>query len=145
MSQEKCNGPIKRSNCPISSALDTIGDKWSLLILRDLMFTEKRTYSEFQASEEGIATNILAARLSALEASGLIHKSADPDNGRRNIYRLTEKGIDLLPAVVELNHWMLRWDEEASPCDESLKDCGQRKAAFIEERMGALKKDHLQA
>src|SRR5687767_1107985 len=62
MRTEKCYEAIKRSNCPISSALDTIGDKWSLLILRDLMFTDKRTYGEFQASEEGIATNILATR-----------------------------------------------------------------------------------
>ncbi len=145
MGTEKCNGAIKRSSCPISSALDTIGDKWSLLILRDLMFTEKRTYGEFQASEEGIATNILAARLVTLEANGIISKSTDPANGRRSIYRLTEKGIDLLPVVVELNHWMLKWDKGAMPCSESLKNCGKSKAEIIEERMKELRTTHVMA
>ena len=145
MSTEKCNGAIKRSNCPISSALDTIGDKWSLLILRDLMFTEKRTYGEFQASEESIATNILAARLVTLEANGIISKSTDPTNGRRSIYRLTEKGIDLLPVVVELNHWMLKWDKAAMPCSKSLKRSRKSKAEIIEERMKELRTTHLPA
>src|SRR6478672_4825624 len=97
MGTEKCNDGIRRSDCPISSALDAIGDKWSMLILRDLMFSGKRTYGEFQASAEGIATNILASRLGSLEANGLLSKSADPENGRRNLYSLTEKGLDLLP------------------------------------------------
>ena len=143
MSHEKCNEAIRRSNCPISSALDTIGDKWSLLILRDLMFTEKRTYSKFQASDEGIATNILATRLSTSEANGIINKTPDPSNGRRSIYRLTEKGIDLLPVIVELNHWMLKWDAGAMPCSESLKNSGQSKAQIIAKRMGELRKTHL--
>lgn len=143
MRTEKCNGAIKRSSCPISSALDIIGDKWSLLILRDLMFTEKRTYGELQASEEGIATNILATRLSTLEEAGIVHKSPDPENGRRNIYRLTEKGIELLPVVVELNYWMLKWDSEAMPCSTSLKRSGKSKAELIAQQIRELKKLHL--
>jgi DNA-binding HxlR family transcriptional regulator len=143
MRTEKCYEAIRRSNCPISSALDTIGDKWSLLILRDLMFTDKRTYGEFQASEEGIATNILATRLTTLESNGIISKAPDPENGRRSIYRLTEKGIDLLPVIVELNHWMMKWDAAASPCSDSLKDCGKSKATLITAQMQKLKKEHL--
>jgi DNA-binding HxlR family transcriptional regulator len=143
MGTEKCYEAIRRSNCPISTALDTVGDKWSLLILRDLMFTDKRTYSEFQASEEHIATNILATRLATLEANDIISKSPDPDNGRRSIYSLTEKGIDLLPVIVELNHWMMKWDKAASPCNESLKNCGKSKQELIAERMKELRKKHL--
>ena len=145
MNGEKCNRAIKRSNCPISSALDTIGDKWSLLILRDLMFTEKRTYGELQSSEEGIATNILAARLVALEENGVIHKSPDPEHGRRNIYRLTAKGIDLLPVIVELSYWMQRYDLDASPCSASLKSSRKHKAEVIAKRMKELRKEHLAA
>ncbi len=145
MGTEKCNGAIKRSSCPISSALDTIGDKWSLLILRDLMFTAKRSYGELQASEEGIATNILAARLVTLEANSIISKSTDPANGRRSIYRLTEKGIDLLPVIVELNHWMLKWDKGAMPCSKSLKRSRKSKAEIIEGRMAELRATHLMA
>jgi DNA-binding HxlR family transcriptional regulator len=143
MGTEKCYEAIRRSNCPISTALDTIGDKWSLLILRDLMFTDKRTYGEFQASEEHIATNILAARLVSLETAGIISKAPDPDNGRRSIYSLTEKGIDLLPVVVELNHWMMKWDGAASPCNESLKNCGKSKAELIAKRIKELREKHL--
>ncbi len=84
-------------------ALDTIGDRWSLLILRDLMFTNKRSYGELQSSDEKIATNILATRLQSLEANGLIRKTVDPNNGRRSLYYLTEKGIDLLPVIIELS------------------------------------------
>ncbi|MEO8860581.1 MAG: helix-turn-helix domain-containing protein, partial [Ginsengibacter sp.] len=85
----------RRSQCAINIALETVGDKWSLLILRDLMFTAKRSYGELQSSEEKIATNILASRLLSLEVKGLIRKAADPENGRRSLYYLTEKGIDL--------------------------------------------------
>ena len=109
------------------------------------MFTVKRTYGEFQASEEHIATNILAARLAALESNGLISKSPDPENGRRSIYRLTEKGIDLLPVIVELNHWMMKYDKAASPCSESLKNCGKSKGELITVRMEELRGKHLGA
>lgn len=143
MRTEKCYGAIRRSDCPISRALDTVGDKWSLLILRDLMFTDKRSYGEFQASAEHIATNILAARLATLESNGIIIKTPDPEHGRRSIYRLTEKGIELLPVIVELNHWMMKWDATASPCSESLKNCGKSKAELIAARMEELREQHL--
>ena len=111
----------RRSACAISMALDAIGDKWSLLILRDLMFTNKRSYGELQSSDEKIATNILAARLQSLEANGLIRITVDPDNGRRNLYYLTEKGIDLLPVIIELRQWTEKHNPDAEGCTDALK------------------------
>ncbi|BEV03841.1 helix-turn-helix domain-containing protein [Chryseobacterium gambrini] len=95
----------KRSECPLSCSLDVFGDKWSLLIIRDLMFYDKGTYNDFLKSDEGIATNILASRLKALEENGIIEKSAHPDSKAKNLYKLTEKGIDLLPIIVEIYVW----------------------------------------
>lgn len=94
-----------RSNCPISSALDIIGDKWSLLIIRDLMFTSKKTYGDFCNSDEGIATNILSSRLSKLEESGIIRKGKLEGNKKTNIYSLTQKGMELLPILLEIAQW----------------------------------------
>lgn len=110
-----------RSACAISLALEAIGDKWSLLILRDLMFTEKRSYGELQSSDEKIATNILASRLQSLEANGLILKAADPHSGRRSLYFLTEKGIDLLPVIIELRQWTEKHNPDAEGCTNALK------------------------
>jgi DNA-binding HxlR family transcriptional regulator len=111
----------RRSACAISMALDAIGDKWSLLILRDLMFTDKRSYGELQSSDEKIATNILAARLQSLETNGLIRKTVDRNNGRRSLYYLTEKGIDLLPVIIELRQWTEKHNPDAEGCADALK------------------------
>ena len=94
-----------RSPCPINGLLEIVGDRWTLLILRDMMFGGKRRYTEFQASPEGIATNILSARLSMLEDEGLIRKMPDPEDGRRQIYHLTDRGISLVPVLVEMTVW----------------------------------------
>jgi DNA-binding HxlR family transcriptional regulator len=91
--------------CPISSALDILGDKWTLLIIRDLMFAGKRTYGEFLQSEEKIATNILADRLLILEEAGIVEKKAFPGNRVKNLYQLTPKGIDLMPTLFEIIVW----------------------------------------
>ncbi|HVN25867.1 MAG TPA: helix-turn-helix domain-containing protein [Syntrophorhabdales bacterium] len=91
--------------CPISSALDILGDRWTLLIIRDLMFSAKRTYGEFLQSEEGIATNVLADRLLTLEKAGIVAKKSFPGNRAKNLYQLTHKGIDLLPTLLELIIW----------------------------------------
>lgn len=95
----------KRSECPLSCSLDIFGDKWSLLIIRDLMFENKCTYNDFLKSQEGIATNILASRLKELEENGIIEKSAHPDSKAKKLYRLTSKGIDLLPILIEVYIW----------------------------------------
>ena len=95
----------KRSDCPLSCSLDIFGDKWSLLIIRDLLFFKKSTYNDFLKSAEGIATNILASRLKALEENGLIEKLEHPDSKAKILYRLTQKGIDLLPILMEVYSW----------------------------------------
>jgi len=98
----------RRSTCPINASLELLGDRWSLLVVRDLLFAGTRTYKDFLHSEEGIATNILADRLASLLASGLIASDRDPEDGRKVVYRLTGKGIDLAPALLELGRWAVR-------------------------------------
>lgn len=94
-----------RSVCSISSGLDVLGDKWSLLIVRDLFMHETRTYSEFRESPEHISTNILAARLRLLTSLGVIERT-DPDGAaRNNAYRLTPRGLALFPVLQELGKW----------------------------------------
>jgi DNA-binding HxlR family transcriptional regulator len=105
----------RRSGCPISIALEIFGDAWSLLIVRDLMFKGLRTFSEFAASGEKIATNILSDRLARLEAAGILTKAADPADARRVHYRLTEKGMDLAPAMVEIVLWGARHERTDAP------------------------------
>lgn len=95
----------RRSECPISSSLDIWGDKWSLLIVRDLMFAKQCTYGDFLKSDEKIATNILASRLQMLEENGVINKQDHPDSKAKVLYKLTQKGIDLLPLMLEINLW----------------------------------------
>lgn len=94
-----------RSLCPISLALDVIGDRWSLLIVRDLMFAGKRHYRELLQSDEGISSNILAERLHRLVEAGLLTKADDPTHKQKAIYSLTAMGIDLLPVVAQLGTW----------------------------------------
>jgi DNA-binding HxlR family transcriptional regulator len=94
-----------RSSCPVSCALDILGDKWTLLVLRDILFTRKRYFREFLTSPEKIASNILADRLKKLEAAGMILRRYDPSNGCKIAYTVTEKGIDLIPAILELLRW----------------------------------------
>ena len=95
----------KRSPCPIANALDLLGDKWSLLVIRDLMFTDKRQYGEFLASPEGIPTNILAERLKRLEGYGIISKQPYQERPVRYRYQLTERGHDLRPVLVAMIQW----------------------------------------
>ena len=92
------------------------GDKWSLLIVRDLMVRGFRTFKEFQRSGEGIATNILADRLEKLQASGIIRAEAEARDARRVIYRLTEKGIDLAPVMLDLLIWGAKHEPTGAPC-----------------------------
>lgn len=101
-----------RSNCPISFALELIGDKWSLLILRDIILKDKRFYKEFASSDEGIATNILSSRLSMLEDNGFILKNQDTEDRKRYIYSPTEKGLDLLPIIIATMRWSDKYNTE---------------------------------
>jgi DNA-binding HxlR family transcriptional regulator len=97
--------PARRSDCPVNAFVEIFGDRWSLLIVRDLMLLGFTSYGQLQSSKEGIATNILAERLERLAAMGIIERGRDAADGRRVGYRLTEKGIDLAPAIVELMRW----------------------------------------
>jgi DNA-binding HxlR family transcriptional regulator len=106
----------RRSGCPVSISLEQFGDRWSLLIVRDLMVRGLRTFKEFRESGEGIATNILADRLKKLEASGLISAEVEKADGRRVNYRLTERGIDLAPVLLDMLIWGARHEESAAPC-----------------------------
>ena len=94
-----------RSGCPLSYTLDFFGDKWSLLILRDMALENKSTYGEFLSSKEKIATNILADRLSMLETYGFVTKQVAADKKSKFVYRLTEKGISLVPVILEIGLW----------------------------------------
>lgn len=94
-----------RTYCPFSCSLNIWGDKWSLLIIRDMMFAGKKTYGDFLKSPEGIATNILAARLTTLEQHGIIEKSGHPESKAKILYKLTPKGVGLLPARAEIYLW----------------------------------------
>jgi DNA-binding HxlR family transcriptional regulator len=98
-----------RSNCPISYSLDVLGDKWVLLILRDMMFSGKCSYGEFLQSAEKISTNILASKLDLLEEQGFVTKKVDPNKKSKFIYSLTEKSIALLPVLMEITIWGARY------------------------------------
>jgi len=104
MPKQKPN-PKRRSGCPLNASVEILGDRWSLLIIRDMMLRGFRTYKEFLKSYERIATNILSDRLKRLIAHGVITSGADPSDGRKLIYSLTPKGIDLAPILTEMVLW----------------------------------------
>jgi len=108
----------RRSGCPVSIALETLGDRWSLLIIRDLMVRGYHTFKDFLESGEGIASNILSDRLRKLETTGIITVEGEASDARRRNYRLTEKGIDLAPVMLELLVWSARHEQTGLPCDQ---------------------------
>lgn len=120
----------RRSGCPISIALEIFGDSWSLLIVRDLMFKGLRTFNEFAAAGEGIATNVLTDRLTRLEAAGILAKQPDPSDARRIHYRLTEKGIDLAPALVAIVLWSARYEDTDAP-PSTIRAMRSRRKQFL--------------
>jgi len=126
--------PKRRSGCPVSISLERFGDRWSLLIIRDLMVRGFRTFKEFQESGEGIATNILADRLKKLEAAGIIFSEVEKTDGRRMNYRLTEKGIDLAPVMLELLIWGARHEQTGAHCALMAKMEENRGAMLAEVR-----------
>jgi len=130
----------KRSNCPVSCSLDVWGDKWSLLIVRDLMMTKQRTYGDFLKSDEKIATNILASRLQTLEENGIITKSEHPDSKAKVLYKLTQKGIDLVPVMIEINLWAEKYFDIPAERKAMLKEVKKDKEAFIKATTKDLKK-----
>jgi len=125
----------RRSDCPISSSLDIFGDKWSLLIVRDLMLHKTRTYGDFTKSAEKIATNILANRLEVLEENGIIIKMPYPDNKVKGLYKLTPKGVDLIPALIEIALWGEKYLSSSDECLPFLKEVKKSKTKFLKNMM----------
>ena len=121
----------RRSKCPVSFALDIFGDKWTLLVLRDLIIWKKSTFQELKNSSEGIASNILTDRLKRLVAYGVISRENDPEDGRRIIYRVTERGADLVPALLEIGAWGARHDARTGMSQDNLD-------AFAHDRDGVI-------
>ena len=132
-----------RSHCPINFALEHIGDKWSLLIIRDLMFKRKRHYNEFLEAEENVSTSVLGDRLKSLEKSGLISKGEDSVKKSRIRYSLTEKGIGLLPMITEMILWSSRFDSDGAVDQEFVNRASLGKAAFLAELQNGLLRDHI--
>jgi DNA-binding HxlR family transcriptional regulator len=130
-----------RSGCPVSIALERFGDRWSLLILRDLMVRGHKTFKEFLQSGEGISTNILAGRLRSLEASGIIAREPHGKDARQVHYRLTQKGIDLAPVLLELLIWGARHEATGAPCEliAQMENC--REQVLAETRRRWLERD----
>ena len=120
-----------KSHCPVNFALEAFGDSWSLLIVRDIVFWGKKTYGEFLDSAEHISTNILANRLAHLEQKGIIEKKPHPTDGRKEIYSLTERGLDLIPILLEMSGWSARNDPASvAPQDFVAKVYGNREKMF---------------
>ncbi|MEO6231758.1 MAG: helix-turn-helix domain-containing protein [Ferruginibacter sp.] len=130
----------KRSGCPISCSLDIFGDKWSLLIIRDMMFSQKSTYGDFLKSAEGIATNILASRLQGLEENKVIEKLEHPDSKAKVLYKLTQKGIDLLPIILEIHFWADKYLTIPADIKAMIKAAKKDKDAFVKMMTKELKK-----
>jgi DNA-binding HxlR family transcriptional regulator len=103
----------QRSTCPISTALELVGDRWTLLVIRDLMFAGKRHFREFLQSEEAISSNVLADRLSSLVENGIVTRRDDPTHSQKAIYSLTDKGLDLLPVLIAMSAWTQKYHPRA--------------------------------
>jgi len=121
------------TGCPVAFALDTFGDRWSLLIIRDMVLRGFKTYGEFLGGREGIATNVLADRLRSLEAEGIIARSRDPENHRKINYTLTDKGCDLVPVVLEMIRWSAKYDPKTKANTNVLKRIETDRDGFMEE------------
>jgi DNA-binding HxlR family transcriptional regulator len=124
--------PQRRSSCPVNASLEILGDRWSLLIIRDLMLRSYCAYKELLSSDEGIATNILAERLQRLEAAGIISTSRDAEDRRKVVYRLTAKGIDLAPILVELILWGAQHEATDAP-PAAIRKMRARREQFLSE------------
>lgn len=101
----RTSAPKRRSTCPLNASVEMLGDRWSLLIVRDVMLRGARSFTDLQACDEGIASNMLADRLRKLTASGILAAEPDPSDARKRVYVLTGKGIDLAPVLTEMVLW----------------------------------------
>lgn len=132
-----------RSHCPVNYALEHFGDKWSLLIIRDLMFKGKRHYNEFFESDEKVSTSVLGDRLKSLEESEIITKEEDDVKKSRIKYSLTEKGIGLLPMMIEIIVWSGDFDAKTAAGREFLNKAKKKRETLISEIEKKLRDEHL--
>jgi DNA-binding HxlR family transcriptional regulator len=121
-----------KSHCPINFGLEAFGDPWSLLVVRDIVYFGKRTFKDFLASEEAIAPSVLAARLTQLEANGILDRTADPGDARRVVYTLTETGLALIPILLEIASWSARVDPDTDAPPEWIAAVNHDKAAITD-------------
>ena len=138
------SSPSYRSICPLSSCLDIFGDKWTLIIVRDILFFHKRTFKEFASSKENVATNILSNRLAKLVHLSIISKEKSKHNRKVSIYKITEKGLQLLPVLLEMTLWFCsheKLDEEARKIMNILQTYKEDKDAFIQDFVETFPKD----
>ena len=130
----------KRSLCPVNFALETFGDMWSLLIVRDIIYSHKSTYGEFLDSDENISTNILADRLVRLERVGILKKTKDKKDKRKDRYTLTQRGIDLYPMILEMMLWSAKYDPQTSAPKEFVTRAKKDRAGLIKEKQDGVQK-----
>ncbi|TPK50389.1 MULTISPECIES: helix-turn-helix domain-containing protein [unclassified Mesorhizobium] len=132
-----------RSGCPINLSLELLGDRWTLLIIRDLVFAGKKHFREFLQSDEGISSRTLAERLQTLQDEGILTRSGDPTHGLKAIYRLTEAGVDLVPVLATLG----AWGSKHRKADDDLARIADKLAAdgepALERLKQALRAEHL--
>jgi len=122
---------INRSDCPISYGLDLFGDKWSLLVIRDLVFDQKRFFKEFQQSKEKIATNILSDRLKRLETAGIIESRVYEKQKTQKVYTLTQKGKDLIPVLVEIILWSAKYENGLAVTEEFVEKATKYRSKVV--------------
>ena len=126
--------------CPIRFSLSLFGDKWSLLIIRDLMFKKRCYYSEFLNAGEEISTNILADRLARLERHDVIVKSRDPTHGKKFVYCLTEKGLDLMPVMFAIMDWSEKYDDQTEVPKKFINELRNRPKSLRREILAGLER-----
>jgi len=131
----------RRSYCPIGYVLDIVGDKWTLLIIRDILLFGKRTYGEFANSDEKIATNILADRLAILEEEGIVIKEKDTEKGSRYIYSITPKGKDLIPMMIEMLKWSATYDTDTRVPAMMVEKAKDDRERFIKDILEGLERN----
>ena len=133
------NNRKRKSDCPIYFGLEIFGDKWTLLVIRDLMFKGKHYFGEFLGMEEKIATNILANRLALLEDSGIVTKTVDLKHKSKQVYKLSQKGIDLLPTLIEIIIWSAKYDKQTGAGEEFIREAKKDREGLIARITSGLK------
>lgn len=134
-----------RCSCPVTSALDILGDKWSLVLIKQMLLENMKTFKDFSDSDEGIASNILSGRLKMLEKTEIVRKEKLPHNKKTNIYVLTQRGLELAPAIIELALWShknIRSYNNISMSDEHFMSIDQNKEEFIQSIVNTYKDKH---